>query len=225
MSAKLPILVEYVHVRYTTSYMINQKQIDTISRWLGSGTINIFGLPFAGKDEQTDRLLNVLGGTKLGGGDILRASMTPEVRSYLDAGKLIPSELYVKMVLPYLSKPEFTGKPLLLSSVGRWYGEEDGVMQVLTDANHPLMAVIYLVVSPEDAHIRLEASKGSSDRGERADDDKSVLATRFQEFKEKTLPVINHYRELGLVIEIDATASREAVRDVILEQLLARALP
>jgi adenylate kinase len=224
MSAKTPILVDYARIRYTTGYMIDQKKIDTISDWLGSGTINVFGLPFAGKDEQTARLLDMIGGIKLGGGDILRASMTPEVKTYLDAGKLIPSELYVKMVLPYLSKPEFKGKALLLSSVGRWYGEEDGVMQVLADAHHPLMAVIYLVVSREDAHSRLEASKSSSDRGERADDDTQVLATRFQEFEEKTMPVINHYRELGLVIEIDATTSREEVQGAILEQLLARAV-
>jgi adenylate kinase len=224
MSAKIAILVDYSRIRYTTNYMINQKHIEAILHWLGSGAINIFGLPFAGKDEQTARLLDILGGIKLGGGDILRASMTPEVRTYLDAGKLIPSSLYVAMVLPYLSKPEFRGKPLLLSSVGRWYGEEDGVMQVLTDADHPLMAVIYLVVSREDAHVRLEASKDSSDRGERADDDKQILATRFQEFEEKTMPVINHYRELGLVIEIDATLSREQVQDAILEQLLARSV-
>lgn len=203
--------------------MVDQSQISTIKEWLGSGAINIFGLPFAGKDEQTGRLVEFFHGVKLGGGDILRASMTPEVKSYLDAGKLIPSDLYVKMVLPYLSQPELAGKPLLLSSVGRWYGEETGVMQVLEDAKHPLKAVIYLIISKDQAFERLHASKAIGDRGDRDDDEEALLLTRFEEFEAKTTPVIDHYRELGLLIEIDATASREDVQEAILNQLLTKA--
>ncbi|CAN5393881.1 adenylate kinase [soil metagenome] len=203
--------------------MIDSQKISTIKTWLGSGAINIFGLPFAGKDEQTSRLVEILEGTKLGGGDILRASTTPEVQSYLDAGKLIPSDLYVQMVLPYLSRPELSDRPLLLSSVGRWYGEEDGVMHVLDDSHHPLKAVIYLDITKEDALARLHASKHIGDRGDRNDDDEQLLATRFDEFEQKTTPVINHYRELGLLIEIDATSSRDDVQDAILDQLFQRA--
>jgi len=203
--------------------MINPTQISTISDWLGTGSINIFGLPFAGKDDQTSRLQNLLGGNKLGGGDILRGSLTPEIKSYLDQGTLIPSALYVKVVLPYLSKPELAGKPLLLSSVGRWYGEEVGVMQVLEEAHHPLKAVIYLVVSREDALARLRKSKELNDRGNRDDDDERLLLTRFKEFESKTMPVINHYRDLGLLIEVDATQSREDVQTSILTELAKRA--
>lgn len=203
--------------------MVDQKQIATISDWLGTGSINIFGLPFAGKDDQTGRLVELFKGIKLGGGDILRASMTPEVKLYLDQGKLIPSELYVDMVLPYLTKPEFAERPLLLSSVGRWVGEEDGVMEVLEDSDHTLKAVIYLVVSRDDALIRLQASREIGDRGDRDDDDEHLLETRFEEFEAKTMPVIEHYRELGLLIEIDATNSREEVTTTILNQLFKRA--
>lgn len=203
--------------------MIDPKQISVISDWLGSGSINIFGLPFAGKDDQTGRLQDLFGGVKLGGGDILRASLTPEIQSYFDQGTLVPSELYVKVVLPYLSKPEFDGKPLLLSSVGRWHGEEEGVMQVLKEARHPLKAVIYLIVSREDALERLHASKDLGDRGARSDDDDTLLLTRFDEFEHKTMPVIDRYRKLGLLIEIDATQSRAEVQTSILTALAQRA--
>lgn len=203
--------------------MSDQKQISAISNWLGSGSINIFGLPFAGKDDQAGRLSELLGGARLGGGDILRSSMTPEIKSYLDEGKLIPSELYVEVVLPYLSQSELQNKPLILSSVGRWLGEEIGVMEALEEANHPLKAVIYLDVSRDDALKRLHHSKTLKDRGDRDDDDERLLITRFEEFEAKTLPVIERYRELGLLIDIDATQSREEVRDIIIENLAARA--
>jgi len=203
--------------------MTDDSQILAISNWLDSGSINIFGLPFAGKDDQASRLEKLLGGARLGGGDILRSSMTPEIKSYLDRGKLIPSELYVEVVLPYLSQKELQGKPLILSSVGRWLGEEVGVMEALEEASHPLKAVIFLDVSPEDALKRLHHSKTLKDRGDRDDDDEKLLMTRFEEFENKTLPVIERYRELGLLIEIDATQSREAVRDSIIEKLAERA--
>lgn len=203
--------------------MSDPKQISTISDWLGSGAINIFGLPFAGKDDQTKRLAELFGVSNMSSGDILRASMTPEIKSYLDQGKLIPSELFVEVVLPYLSQPELQGKPLLLSSVGRWYGEEDGVMQVLDAANHSLKAVIYLIISRDDALKRLYKSKDLGDRGDRDDDDEKLLITRFEEFENKTMPVIDHYRQLGLLIEIDATKSREEVHNTILEKLAQRA--
>ncbi|TAL14131.1 hypothetical protein EPN95_03955 [Patescibacteria group bacterium] len=203
--------------------MVDPKQISTISDWLGSGSINIFGLPFAGKDDQTNRLAKLFNGPKIGSGDIFRAGITPEIKSYFDKGALMPSSLFVEMVLPYLSQPSLQGKSLLLSSVGRWYGEEDGVMEVLKESNHPLKAVIYLVVSREDALMRLNKSKDLKDRGDREDDDEKLLETRFEEFEQKTMPVIDHYRQLGLLIEIDATKSREQVQSDILDQLELRA--
>jgi adenylate kinase len=203
--------------------MIDPKQITVISDWLGTGAINVFGLPFAGKDDQTNRLAKLFSGPKIGSGDIFRAGITPEIKSYFDEGKLMPSDLFVQMVLPYLGQQSLQGKPLLLSSVGRWYGEENGVMQALEEAHHPLKAVIYLVVSREDALNRLRKSKDLGDRGNRDDDDEQLLLTRFEEFETKTMPVIDHYRELGLLIEIDATKSREEVQTNILDALAGRA--
>lgn len=203
--------------------MSSKEQIATISRWLGAGSINLFGLPLAGKDEQAKRLAEIFGGVRLSGGDILRSSNAHEIRSFIDSGRLIPSDLYVEVVLPYLSQPELEGKPLILSSVGRWHGEEAGVMQALQAANHQLMAVLYLKISPSDTSQRLHASKTLGDRGEREDDDEKLLTTRFNEFEAKTLPVIEYYRQTGLLIEIDASPSREQVQDTILAKLAKKA--
>ena len=204
--------------------MTDETQITTIKAWLGNGSINIFGLPFAGKDDQGQRLIDVLGGTKLSGGEILRNShISDELQATINAGILAPSDTYVRTVLPYLSQPQLQGQNLILSSVGRWEGEEVGVMKALTEADHPLKAVIYLRISRQDALERLHKSKILSDRGKRDDDDEATLITRFNEFEEKTLPVIDHYKKLGLLIEIDATMSREIVHARILSALAERA--
>lgn len=200
--------------------MYKPAQVDVIKQWLGAGSINFFGLPFAGKDSQGRRLAELLDGNLVGGGEILRSSIIPpHVKDHMRAGKLIPSEDYVAIVLPYLSQSQLADKPLILSAVGRWHGEEEGVIQSLEAAGHPLKAVISLTLSQGDVFARWQAHEELKDRGERQEDAKEILTVRFEEFETKTLPVIDYYRRLGLLIEIDATKSRDEVTQSILDSL------
>ena len=71
-------------------------EIAAIKQWLGTGSINIFGMPFAGKDTQGKILSDMFDGPLLGGGDILRNSVLPEhVRAAQKKGLLIPTEDYI----------------------------------------------------------------------------------------------------------------------------------
>lgn len=197
---------------------------DEIKKWLGSGSINLFGMPFAGKDTQGHLLAEEFGAQLLGGGEILRNSeITPAGKAAMDAGELFPTEEYIKTVLPYLSKSVFAGKPLILSSVGRWHGEEDGVIKALEQSGHPLKAVVFLNINEELLYERWEVAQSAGGRGERADDEKEKLAVRLAEFREKTLPVVEYYREKGLLIEIDASKHvMDVCRDII-DALASRA--
>ncbi len=195
--------------------------IEIITQWLGTGAINIFGLPFAGKDTHGHRLAELFGASIMGGGDILRNSVIPpHVKEIIDSGRLAPTDDYVRIVLPYLSREEFAGRPLVLSSVGRWHGEEPGVIEAAAAANHPLKAVLFLSVSEAVAHERFVTSREDETRGERADDAEHILATRFAEFRDKTLPVIEFYREKGMLIEVDGNPPKDEVHQTILRGLL-----
>ena len=195
--------------------------IEIITQWLGTGAINIFGLPFAGKDTHGHRLAELFGASIMGGGDILRNSVIPpHVKEIIDSGRLAPTDDYVRIVLPYLSREEFADRPLVLSSVGRWHGEEPGVIEAAAAANHPLKAVLFLSVSEAVAHERFVTSREDETRGERADDAEHILATRFTEFRDKTLPVIEFYREKGTLIEVDGNPPKDEVHQTILRGLL-----
>lgn len=200
---------------------LSNHQLELVKQWLGSGSINIFGLPFAGKDTHGHELAQLFDGTVLSGGQILRGStLTPEQKQSLDAGDLFPTEEYMRIVTPYLSREEFADRPLILSSVGRWIGEEQGVLAATEASNHPTKAVIYLTIDEETISRRLDASKEIGDRELRADDSREVLTNRIKEFREKTLPVIEEYRKLDLLIEINSDANRQEVYDNILSRLL-----
>jgi adenylate kinase len=203
--------------------MIDFENTPHIKEWLGSGSINFFGLPFAGKDSQARRLADRLKGVVLSSGDILRNSVIPpETKAIMAAGGIAPSKDFVNIVLPYLKKPEFSGHPLMLSSVGRWHGEEEGVIGALDESQHPLKAVVYLKLDAKIAIERLNLEENVLERGIREDDGKEKFLTRIEEFNQKTMPVIEYYRDSGLLIEVDASLPKDEVERVILEQLALR---
>lgn len=200
--------------------------ISTIAKWLGTGSVNIFGRPFAGKDTQGNILADMFNAPLLGGGEILRNSvLPPRVKEAVKKGLLIPTDEYVAIVLPYLSQKKFQSKPLILSSVGRWNGEEASVMQATEQSGHLMKAVFYLDVSEKVVRERWHKSqeeKSRGSRGDRNDDAAGVLDVRLQEFHEKTLPVIDYYEQAGLLCRIDAEQPSAEVTAEVLNYLLSK---
>lgn len=195
-------------------------EIEKVKKWLGGGSINIFGMPFAGKDTQCTILADLLDGVALSGGQILRESAPADLMRDTNKGKLFPTEEYIEIVTPYLAKSEFKDKPLILSAVGRWHGEEPGIIGATKASNHPIKAVFYLKVDESTARQR-HAKIDAESRGLRQDDSPEYLDQRFEEFKNKTLAVIDFYRNKNLLIEIDANQSSEKVTDEVLIRLAA----
>lgn len=196
------------------------KQIDNIKKWLGIGSINIFGRPLAGKDYQGQQLAKILGGELIGGGEILRSGTMPNhIKECMTTGKLVPSDDYFSIVLPYLNQSRLVGKPLIFSAVGRWHGEEEAVVNAAKLSGHPMKAVIYLDISADDLRARRQASKIIADRGPRPDDTEEILTTRLAEFQEKTMPVIDYYRDHNLLIKVDGRPSRDEVTNSIISAL------
>ncbi len=201
-----------------------EEKINTIKEWLGSGSINLFGMPMSGKDTQGIKLAEVLNAKFLSSGLIIRTIEKETKNNYSADGTLIPTNIFYEWVLPYFERKDLFKQPLILSSIGRWQGEEDQVMSVAAGAGHEIKAVISLEVSEADVEKRFEEAKVLNDRGERQDDkDPEILRTRLKEYREKTIPVLLHYKELGLLISVNGDQSREAVFAEIIEKLYARA--
>lgn len=201
-----------------------EDKIDTIKQWLGTGSINVFGLPMSGKDTQGIRLAETLGAKFLSSGIIIRAMEEQTKNHYSSEGNLIPTNVFYEWVLPYFERPDLFKTPLILSSIGRWSGEEDQVMSVAAGSGHEIKAVILLNISEADVERRFEAAKTLNDRGDRLDDkDLDIFKNRLREFREKTMPVIQHYNNLGLLIEVNGDNSRENVFNEIVSKLYDKA--
>ncbi len=204
---------------------ISDEHLQKIKQWLGTGSINIFGLPFAGKDTHGRKLAELFDAPLLSSGEVFRSSrdiLPPEELKTLDTGGLPSSDVFLKLFTPYFAKEEFAGKPLILSSVGRWIGEEQGIIKAAQDSGHPIKAVVYLHLSEDIVRQRLQKSQEIGDRI-RPEDSAEHLVTRIDEFNAKTLPVIEKYRDMGMVIEVNSDAPKTEVLGNILARLFMAA--
>jgi adenylate kinase family enzyme len=206
-----------------------EEKIKFIREWLGAGAINIFGLPMSGKDTVGERLAGLLGAKFLSSGAILREHQNSEGGKKIgniDKGELAPSGQFFNIVLPYFSREDLKGVPLILSSVGRLTGEEFMVVDSLSKAGHPLKAAIALNVSENDVRKRWETAKtlDSLDRGRADDQTAEIFETRLKEFRFGTLPVLASYHSMGTLLQVKADMTREEVFSEVVNQLYQFAL-
>ena len=197
-----------------------EQQLKDIKAWLGVGSVNIFGLPISGKDTVGVRLAENLGAKFLSSGMIVRAMEKEKGINLSGQGSLIPSNTFYEWILPYFEREDLWNYPLILSSIGRWAGEEDEVMAVARSSGHTIRAAVELRLSEQDVVERWEAAKLLGDRGLRPDDaNPDIFRKRIEEYRNKTLPVLKHYQELGLLVSVPANLSRDQVFAKVVEAL------
>ena len=202
---------------------MNEK-LQSIKTWLGTGSINIFGLPMSGKDTVGVRLAEDLNARFLSSGMIIR-DMEKETKNDMTGnGELIPTNLFYEWILPYFFREDLKENALILSSVGRWSGEENEVMESAKTSGHEIKAAVILDTAEAEVMKRWEIVNSLGDEARTVrEDDKSpeTFKVRIKEFNEKTKPVLDHYEELGLLIKVDGNKDRESVYQEMVDAIYA----
>lgn len=200
--------------------------------------IIIIGPPGSGKDTQIDRMSEYLGFELISTGDIARklAEKSSKIRAVLDGGGLITDDVILKEVDERLSKLE-PGMGVVLDGFPRNLHQAEMLNEMLMHRNRTLDKVIYIDLDEQVIVDRLSRRYvcslcGHNILGEtkkcvvcggrpvrRPDDEPAVIIKRVQTYLENTLPLINYYRNRGILIEIDGDQSIEAVATDIKEKL------
>jgi len=174
--------------------------------------IALFGPPGSGKGTQSKLVLEKYGLIHISTGDILRkeiAESTPlglKVKSIIDRGELVEDTIIMQIIENYINThPHSNG--ILFDGFPRTYEQCYMLEEMLAKMNTTLSCMISLEVPEEELRRRmLERSQKSG----RADDTIDVINHRFEEYREKTLPVMDFYNERGLLRSIDGTGTIEA---------------
>ena len=181
--------------------------------------IALFGPPGAGKGTQSEFLVKKYNLFYISTGDLLRKEMAGrtklglEAQSIIAAGGLVSDEIIVQII-----ENTITGNSgssgFLFDGFPRTYIQAYILEGLMLKLHTSLNCLISLNVSEEESVRRL-LNRGITSG--RSDDNEAVIRNRLREYDEKTRPVLQFYRDRGICVDVDGSASVEDVRARITE--------
>jgi adenylate kinase len=183
--------------------------------------ILLIGPPGSGKGTQGERLSERLGIDHIAAGDLLRAEVvaqTPlgrQVSAFMERGDLVPDVVILSLVLPkVLAAAE--GNGYLLDGFPRSVEQAVEARKLAEQAGAGADVVVYLDAPREELIRRILARAAVEGR---ADDNEETVANRLRVFDEATHPLVDYYRDRGLLHVVDAAQDADAVTESILAAL------
>jgi adenylate kinase len=205
----------------------------------------LLGGPGAGKGTQAERLSEALGIPQVSTGDLFRENLKLETelgllaKGYMERGELVPDEVTVAMVRERLARPD-AKQGAILDGFPRTIAQAGSLGALLAELGYKLAAVPYIKV-PEDVLLARLAGRwtcrtcgamyhqvfsppvtaGECDRcgGElyqRPDDTPETQKHRIEVYFEQTAPLIDYYRDEGLLVEIDGRPGIDEIQAELL---------
>lgn len=179
--------------------------------------IALFGPPGAGKGTQSRALIERYNLFYISTGDLLRKELAAQTtlgraaEGIIAAGGLVPDEIIVQIIEKTITEnPDARG--FLFDGFPRTYIQAYILEGLMLKLNTSLTVLIDLQI-PEEVSIERLVNRGKVSG--RSDDNESVIRNRLREYRAKTVPVLDFYREKGLHRELDAGRSIKEVQDDI----------
>ncbi len=207
--------------------------------------ILLMGPPGAGKGTQAERISGYFKIPHIATVDIFREAIRSgtdlgrQAKSYLDAGELVPDAVTIGIVRERVQALDCkTG--FLLDGFPRTIPQAEALEQLLDELSMKLDLVLNIKVSPAVLMERLTGRRicrqcgtsyhlvfnppkqdGICDRcgGElyqRSDDTPETVSDRMRVYTNKTAPLLEFYRQRGLLRDVDGELGIDAVWDAIL---------
>lgn len=173
----------------------------------------IVGPPGSGKGTQAAFIREAFDIPDISTGDIFRyhiKNQTPlgvQVKKIVDAGDYVPDDLTNALVADRLGQ-EDARNGFLLDGYPRTLQQVRYLDGLLARDGRPLEAVVQLVADRDEIVVRL--AKRAAEQG-RADDTEEAIRHRQDVYQAQTAPLIDVYRDRGLLVEIDGLGSVDEV--------------
>ena len=168
------------------------------------------GPPGAGKGTQAFRLSGAHGMKHLSTGDLLRSEVAAgsalgqEAEAVMNRGELVSDGLVLAIVESQMKS--LSGGGWLLDGFPRTVPQAEALEPLLAELQQPIEAVVLLELDDAVLIERLLA------RG-RDDDNEAVIRNRLEVYRDKTAPLIDFYRDRGLLVSVAAHGSVKEITD------------
>lgn len=175
-----------------------------------------FGIQGAGKGTQSTNACNRYHLKTFETGAALRSlaqedsDLGRKVKSIIEAGNLVPTEVVMEIVEDFINKNGAQGG-ILFDGIPR-SPEQAEAFLALMEKNEREFTPVLINLSKEEAKKRLLLRQ-------RKDDYEDAINTRFNHYEAQTIPVIDTLRKNHAVVEINGDQSIEAVEAEINHKL------
>jgi adenylate kinase len=201
----------------------------------------LFGAPGSGKGTQAEFLKQRFGIPQISTGEMFRAEarkgteLGRRARELMDAGELVPDDVTIAIVRARLQEPDCQAG-FILDGFPRTIPQAEALDEVMRELRRSFDRALYLVAPAGELIKRLSGRLSCPTCGrtfhrlynppapgdvcpfdgtkliQRTDDTEEAARTRVEVYLRDTMPVVDYYRRKGIVTEIDALQSIEAVR-------------
>jgi adenylate kinase len=209
--------------------------------------IVMLGPPGAGKGTQAEILAQKLGLVHVTSGDLFRDNLSNQTQlgklaqTYMTKGELVPDDVTIAMVKERLSRPD-CAKGGVLDGFPRTPAQAEALNKIRAEMNAKV-DLVPLISVPNDVLVERLSGRWMSKSGrvyhalynppkvkwvddidgtplyQREDDKPETVQRRIDVYYEQTAPLIDYYRQAGLLVEIDGTQEIEKVTEDILKAI------
>ncbi len=206
----------------------------------------LLGPPGAGKGTQAAIIAEKCGIPHISSGNIFRENLEKntdlgkKARSYMEKGELVPDDITIGMVEDRLMKADCV-KGALLDGFPRTPAQAESLAAFLTRNKGEIYCVPFINVEPVELIERLSGrwtckAEGhvyhtkynppkkegvcdldGSELYQRNDDKRETVQQRIDVYFKQTAPLIDFYKEKGLLVEIDGSKPIEEVTQAVMK--------
>jgi adenylate kinase len=203
----------------------------------------LLGAPGAGKGTVAKMLTAIDGSVQISTGDILRAAVKDgtelgkQAEAFMKAGDLVPDELIMGIMKERLQEDDCKAG-FLLDGFPRTIPQAEALEVLLKDLGIELDAAVNLDVPREVILDRLTTRRTCVDCGaiynvksmppkvegecdkcggkvvQRDDETEEAISNRLDVYNAKTAPLVDFYRNEGLLLDANATSSDSVVASI-----------
>jgi adenylate kinase len=193
--------------------------------------------PAGGKGTQSELICSKYNIAHISTGDLLRkevAAGNTELKSIMDAGMLVKDEIIFDLIRKYISSPE-CANGYLLDGFPRNVSQAIEYDKILEELGKDIGYVIELDIDKDLAAKRIAGRRSCPKCGstyniyfdsmkpktegicdncgesltQRDDDNEATYITRYNTYLEKTSPLIDYYKNKGVLYTVDANGTVE----------------
>jgi len=209
----------------------------------------LLGAPGSGKGTVAKVLVERTGTPHISTGDMLRAALaagTPlggKAREYMESGRLVPDDVVIGLTRNRLGQSDCLSKGYILDGFPRTVPQAEALSVVLSDLGSDIQAVFNLQVSRPALVERLSGRRVCKSCGaiyhvvnmpskvegvcdvcggelyQRADDQPATVENRLDVYEVQTKPLIEYYRNVGLLYPIEGDKGVQVVFESIIHTL------